>query len=119
MTGILIPNMQIPESCCVCPFRRELNEKDKYDVCGNLRLDDDVCIIQNKIIDRYNGRDYNECPLKEYKTGKWIKVDEYDKDSNVICSNCNMEFSYIDGICYLVCGEELPNYCPNCGGKMV
>ena len=50
--------------------------------------------------------------------GRWIKTNKYDEDSSVQCSKCLMEFDYIDGVCYLVTGSELPHYCPNCGAKM-
>ena len=50
--------------------------------------------------------------------GQWERIDKYDEDSNVRCSRCKMEFDYIDGMCYLVEGVELPNYCPNCGADM-
>lgn len=50
--------------------------------------------------------------------GHWERTDKYNEDSNVRCSRCKMEFDYIDGVCYLVEGVELPNYCPNCGADM-
>ena len=50
--------------------------------------------------------------------GRWIKKNPYDSESNVKCSACGEVFSYIDGVCYLVCGTELPHYCPNCGVRM-
>ena len=52
------------------------------------------------------------------KTGKWIKIDKYDKGSNVQCSACLEDFDYIDGVCYLCHGYELPPFCPNCGAEM-
>lgn len=50
--------------------------------------------------------------------GQWERTDKYYEDSNVRCSRCKMEFDYIDGMCYLVEGVELPSYCPNCGADM-
>ena len=50
--------------------------------------------------------------------GHWERINKYDEDSDVRCSRCKMEFDYIDGMCYLVEGVELPNYCPNCGADM-
>ena len=50
--------------------------------------------------------------------GEWINTDAFDKESNVKCSECEMEFDYIDGICYLCAGHRLPNFCPNCGADM-
>ena len=52
------------------------------------------------------------------KKGEWIKIDKYDKESNVQCSVCLEEFDYIDGVCYLCHGYELPLFCPNCGADM-
>ena len=51
------------------------------------------------------------------KRGKWINITG-DEDSPRQCSVCLQDFSYIDGLCYLVCGQHLPMYCPNCGAKM-
>lgn len=49
------------------------------------------------------------------KHGKWIKI----VDCNTVqCSECFEDFDYIDGICYLCHGQELPDYCPNCGARM-
>jgi hypothetical protein len=50
--------------------------------------------------------------------GHWKRTNMYDEESCVQCSACLMEFDYIDGMCYLVTGRELPFYCPNCGAKM-
>ena len=50
--------------------------------------------------------------------GRWKRTSLYDEESSVQCSECLMEFDYIDGMCYLVTGSELPFYCPNCGAKM-
>lgn len=52
------------------------------------------------------------------KPGRWERVHKYDEDSAVCCSACGERFDYIDGVCYLVSGSELPKYCPNCGAKM-
>ena len=54
----------------------------------------------------------------ERKKGEWIKIDKYDKESNVQCSVCLEDFDYIDGVCYLCHGYELPLFCPNCGADM-
>lgn len=50
--------------------------------------------------------------------GEWIKIDKYDNESNVQCSACLEEFDYVDGVCYLCHGYELPLFCPNCGADM-
>ena len=49
--------------------------------------------------------------------GKWINICG-DSESPRQCSECLQDFDYIDGICYLVSGQRLPLYCPNCGAKM-
>ena len=54
-------------------------------------------------------------PTIEPKRGKWIKIGDCDA---VQCSECLDDFDYIDGLCYLCHGQELPNYCPNCGAMM-
>lgn len=56
--------------------------------------------------------------VKPVVRGKWIKIDKYDDESNVQCSACLEEFVYIDGVCYLCYGHELPLFCPNCGADM-
>lgn len=50
--------------------------------------------------------------------GRWLREEPSDPESDVICSNCQSMFDYIDGVCYLVVGHELPYYCPNCGAIM-
>ena len=50
--------------------------------------------------------------------GHWKRTSMYDEESSVQCSACLMEFDYIDGMCYLVTGSELPFYCANCGAHM-
>lgn len=50
--------------------------------------------------------------------GWWVRKNQYDKESSVICSVCGRMFDYIDGVCYLVSGSELPFFCPACGAKM-
>ena len=54
---------------------------------------------------------------QEVKRGKWINITG-DEDSPRQCSACLQDFDYIDGLCYLVSGQHLPSYCPNCGAKM-
>jgi len=62
--------------------------------------------------------DYEPSAQPERKKGEWIKIDKYDKESNVQCSVCLEDFDYIDGVCYLCHGYELPLFCPNCGADM-
>lgn len=50
--------------------------------------------------------------------GWWVRKNQHDKESSVICSVCGRMFDYIDGVCYLVSGSELPFFCPACGAKM-
>lgn len=49
------------------------------------------------------------------KQGRQIKIGDCN---TVQCSECFDDFDYIDGLCYLCHGQELPNYCPNCGARM-
>lgn len=57
--------------------------------------------------------------IEPVKHGKWTKcIDACGECVIVQCSECFEDFDYIDGLCYLCHGQELPNYCPNCGAKM-
>ena len=59
---------------------------------------------------------FQELPTVDpVKHGRWIKIGDCN---TVQCSECFDDFDYIDGLCYLCHGQELPNYCPNCGAKM-
>ena len=52
--------------------------------------------------------------VAEERCGKWI--DKCVRDWR--CSECNCEIQkirHVDGYCY----DDLPNYCPNCGAKMM
>lgn len=62
--------------------------------------------------------DVNEDGTIERKKGEWIKINKYDKESDVQCSVCFEDFDYIGGVCYLCHGFELPLFCPNCGADM-
>ena len=70
------------------------------------------------ILDKFNVVTPDE--LADYvkvRHGRWINICR-DSESARQCSECLQDFDYIDGICYLVSGQRLPNYCPNCGAKM-
>ena len=49
------------------------------------------------------------------KTGHWIEKDGFDGDTYYDCSECGESFCLIDG----TPTDNLYNYCPNCGAKMV
>ena len=55
--------------------------------------------------------------VQPVKHGRWINICG-DSESMRQCSECLQDFDYIDGICYLVSGQRLPLYCPNCGARM-
>ena len=74
--------------------------------------------IDDAIIDMAIERAKKNGGLVPKVRGEWIKIDKYDKESNVQCSACLEEFDYIDGVCYLCHGYELPLFCPNCGADM-
>ena len=49
------------------------------------------------------------------KTGHWIEKDDFDGDTHYDCSECGESFCLIDG----TPTDNLYNYCPNCGAKMI
>lgn len=78
------------------------------DTCGSS--------VAQGFVDRVN--EIKPADVRPVVRGEWINTDAFDKESNVKCSECEMEFDYIDGICYLCAGHRLPNFCPNCGADM-
>lgn len=68
--------------------------------------------VAMQVIDKYPAAD-----VQPVRHGRWINICG-DSESLRQCSECLQDFDYIDGICYLVSGQRLPNYCPNCGAKM-
>lgn len=78
----------------------------------------------NAIVRNYTAdaqlRDLDAIPAADVvpvRHGRWINICG-DKESPRQCSECLQDFDYIDGICYLVSGQRLPRYCPNCGARM-
>ena len=53
-------------------------------------------------------------PSADRPTGKWIKKDEYNLDAvyEIICNQCGQ------GMWQPREGNEMPNFCPNCGARM-
>lgn len=113
--SILIKGIEMPQSCMNCMF------------CGfagaNCELD--FCQITGNAQKHIPHSKMPDCPLIEVssdsvqpvKHGRWINICG-DSESMRQCSECLQDFDYIDGICYLVSGQRLPLYCPNCGAKM-
>ena len=56
--------------------------------------------------------------VRENVRGEWQRMLFNGDTDYVRCSNCGMDFEYINGVCYLVAKNELPNFCPNCGADM-
>ena len=52
--------------------------------------------------------------IVEVKHGKWIEKEEIYGDVYYTCSNCNNDWTTIDGTPQ----ENFMAYCPNCGAKM-
>ena len=50
----------------------------------------------------------------EVKHGEWIEKEEIYGDVYYTCSNCNNDWTTIDGTPQ----ENFMNFCPNCGAKM-
>ena len=65
------------------------------------------CAIRN--VDRIPTAD-----VEEVKHGKWIEKEEIYGDVYYTCSNCNNDWTTIDGTPQ----ENFMNYCPHCGAKM-
>ena len=61
--------------------------------------------------------DFPAADVAPVRHGRWINICG-DRESPRQCSECLQDFDYIDGICYLVSGQRLPQYCPNCGARM-
>ena len=54
---------------------------------------------------------YARCPLREVKTGYWIKIGRWGRHFE--CSNCKntLDFSGVNA------GRGDANFCPNCGSR--
>ena len=52
---------------------------------------------------------------QEQKTGHWIEKEGWDGDLYYECSMCGEPFCLIDG----TPTDNMYNFCPNCGSKMV
>lgn len=50
----------------------------------------------------------------EVKHGEWIEKEEVYGDVYYTCSNCNNDWTTIDGTPQ----DNFMDYCPNCGAKM-
>ena len=49
------------------------------------------------------------------KIGRWIEQEGFDGDTYYDCSECGESFCLIDG----TPTDNLYNYCPNCGARMI
>lgn len=56
----------------------------------------------------------NEADYAEVKHGEWIEKEEVYGDVYYTCSNCNNDWTTIDGTPQ----DNFMNYCPHCGAKM-
>ena len=98
--SILIKGMDMPKSCGECLINYMLNV-----VCD--------CDLNNI----EDGMRLPDCPLIEQKTGKWIdkwycsNMSGYEYAMK--CSECGKPTYRISF------AEPMPNYCPNCGVRMV
>lgn len=113
--SILIPGMKLPDDCRECPMEQY------YSYCGETRCEVNGMILAGDYRAlSYDGR-HEDCPLKEIKTAKWLKVGGYctpGGDPVWRCSNCG-KGTHVYGI-------EASSYqgdvsdqqwvtCPNCG----
>lgn len=69
-------------------------------------------------VDGLNDGGKDSAYFKRLVYGKWKKVEGYDPESRVYCSECCMRFDYVDGLCFICSDRRLPRYCPNCGAMM-
>jgi len=111
MSGLYIPDLQIPENCMGCNYR-----DPSYGNCCELMIDNPSNSFEEQ---------YRLCPIRilcknavpaadvrENKRGRWILEIEPDgKPYCFHCSVCDDDFHYI-GI------TTKYNFCPNCGAKM-
>lgn len=51
---------------------------------------------------------------KKYVIGKTIDIKEYDSEEYIRCPFCNKKLI----IKFLLKAVQMPNHCPNCGGKI-
>lgn len=66
------------------------------------------------IADKQNIDSIPTADVVEVKHGKWIEKEEIYGDVYYTCSNCNNDWTTIDGTPQ----ENFMSYCPNCGAKM-
>ena len=77
----------------------------------------DLGILQGATFAITKTKSISAADVQPVKHGRWINICG-DSESMRQCSECLQDFDYIDGICYLVSGQRLPPYCPNCGATM-
>lgn len=100
--SILIHDMKMPKNCEECPFCATIPRAYTTLV---------YCFLQK------GKPTHDDCPLIEQKTGKWIdkwycsNMSGYEYAMK--CSECGKPTYRISF------AEQMPNYCPNCGARMV
>ena len=85
-------NMRMPKDCAECP----------------MLLDTDECCLSPKIYKTWDEQ-YADCPLED-AASFW-----HEEDDHIWCDRCTMVQYYDDNLRE---GEELYDYCPECGAKM-
>ncbi len=111
--GRWIPEHMITEKyidyhCSCCGYDKVFNtgyEKDRF--CSNCgaKMNDDI--------DSENHKQHTPKRIrlvKARKTAQWKIADDGD---GLVCSNCGRDF------CIIINPEELFNYCPKCGSKII
>ena len=100
-------DMDMPKSCKECPLTYTDTGDDVY-FGKNIKR----CVFDNAEISGEDSR-YDDCQLREVKTGHWIELDECSNEG-YYCSKCHKRIIKI-GWSNTV---KKIKYCPNCGRRM-
>ena len=112
--SILIKGMEMPKSCNYCNFQCFVKWGGDSPYANEIAA---KCLVTDKFAFPSDSERDENCPLIEQKTGKWIdkwycsNMSGYEYAMN--CSECGKPTYRISF------AEPMPNYCPNCGARMV
>jgi DNA-directed RNA polymerase subunit RPC12/RpoP len=84
-------------------------EKFAEVICNFPAIDEDTANAVISLLHRQPTAD-----VVEVNHGEWLEKEEVYGDVYYTCSNCNNDWTTIDGTPQ----DNFMNYCPNCGAKM-